>query len=127
MTDETKLILVDQIEPLILEIRGQKVVLASDLAALYGVSTKRLNEQIKRNQTRFPGDFMFQLSAEEKAEVVANGAHLSKLRVSPPLPYVFTEHGVVMAASVLNSPRAVEVRASLRSGRRSQHGLKTVG
>ncbi len=72
MTDETNLILVDQIEPLILEIRGQKVVLASDLAALYGVSTKRLNEQIKRNQTRFPSDFMFQLTAEEKAEVVAN-------------------------------------------------------
>jgi hypothetical protein len=109
VTDETKLILVDQIEPMILEIRGQRVVLASDLAALYGVSTKRLNEQIKRNQTRFPGDFMFRLTAEEKAEVVANCDHLSKLRFSPTLPYVFTEHGVVMAASVLNSPRAVEV------------------
>ncbi len=76
---------------------------------LYGVRTKRLNEQIKRNQTRFPGDFMFQLTAEEKAEVVANCDHLSKLRFSPTLPYVLTEHGVVMAASVLNSPRAVEV------------------
>ncbi len=109
MTDETKLILVDQIAPLIMEIRGLKVVLASDLAALYGVSTKRLNEQIKRNQTRFPDDFMFQLTAVEKAEVVANCDHLSKLKFSPTLPYVFTEHGVVMAASVLNSPRAVEV------------------
>ena len=93
MTDETKLILVDQIEPLILEIRGQKVVLASDLAVLYGVTTKRLNEQVKRNLSRFPGDFMFQLTAEEKAEVVANCDHLAKLKFSPTLPYVFTEHG----------------------------------
>ena len=109
MTDETKLILVDQIEPLILEIRGQKVVLASDLAALYGVSTKALNQAVKRNIDRFPRDFMFQLSADEKQEVVTNCDHFSKLRFSPTLPYVFTEHGVVMAASVLNSPRAVEV------------------
>ncbi len=109
MTDETKLILVDQIEPLILEIRGQKVVLASDLAALYGVSTKALNQAVKRNIDRFPRDFMFQLSADEKQEVVTNCDHLSKLRFSPTLPYVFTEHGVVMAASVLNPPRAVEV------------------
>ena len=109
MTDETKLILVDQIEPLILEIRGQKVVLARDLAVLYGVSTKALNQAVKRNSERFPRDFMFQLSADEKQEVVTNCDHLSKLRFSPTLPYVFTEHGVVMAASVLNSPRAVEV------------------
>jgi len=109
VADESKLILVDQIEPLILEIRGQKVVLASDLAALYGVSTKALNQAVKRNIDRFPQDFMFQLSADEKQEVVTNCDHLSKLRFSPTLPYVFTEHGVVMAASVLNSPRAVEV------------------
>ena len=109
MTDDTKLILVDQIEPLILELRAQKVVLASDLAALYGVSTRALNQAVKRNIGRFPRDFMFQLSADEKQEVVTNCDHLSKLRFSPTLPYVFTEHGVVMAASVLNSPRAVEV------------------
>lgn len=109
VTNEKKLILVDQIEPLIHEMRGQKVVLASDLAALYGVSTKALNQAVKRNVDRFPRDFMFQLSSEEKQEVVTNCDHLSKLRFSPTLPYVFTEHGVVMAASVLNSPRAVEV------------------
>ena len=109
MTDKSKLILVDQIEPLIHEIRGQKVVVSSDLAALYGVSTKALNQAVKRNIDRFPRDFMFQLSADEKQEVVTNCDHLSKLRFSPTLPYVFTEHGVVMAASVLNSPRAVEV------------------
>lgn len=91
MTDETKLILVDKTEPLILEIRGQKVVLASDLAALYGVNTKALNQAVKRNIDRFPRDFMFQLSTEEKQEVVTNCDHLSKLRFSPALPYVFTE------------------------------------
>jgi hypothetical protein len=72
-------------------------------------STKALNQAVKRNIERFPRDFMFQLSADEKQEVVTNCDHLSKLRFSPTLPYVFTEHGVVMAASVLNSPRAVEV------------------
>ncbi len=86
MTDETKLILVDRIEPLIVEIRGQKVVLASDLATLYGVSTKALNQAVKRNIDRFPRDFMFQLSADEKQEVVTNCDHLSKLRFSPTLP-----------------------------------------
>lgn len=109
MSNETNLILVDQIEPLILEIRGQKVVLASDLAALYGVSTKALNQAVKRNIDRFPSGFMFQLSADEKQEVVTNCDHLAKLRFSPTLPFVFTEHGVVMAASLLNSRRAVDV------------------
>ena len=107
--DPTPSILVDQIESLIHEIRGQKVVLDSDLAALYGVSTKALNQAVKRNIDRFPRDFMFQLSTEEKQEVVTNCDHRSKLRFSPTLPNAFTEHGVVMATSVLNSPRAVEV------------------
>jgi hypothetical protein len=75
----------------------------------YGAPTKRLNEQVKRNKERFPEDFMFQLTATEKAEVVANCDHLSKLKYSPSLPYAFTEHGALMAASVLNSPRAVEM------------------
>src|ERR1700723_2448608 len=65
MAEENKIILVDQIEPLILEIRGQKVLLDSDLAALYGAPTKRLNEQVRRNRERFPEDFMFQLTEEE--------------------------------------------------------------
>jgi len=68
-----------------------------------------LNEQVKRNKNRFPADFMFQLSAEEKAEVVANCDHLSRLKFSKALPYAFTEHCAIMAASVLNSPRAMEV------------------
>jgi hypothetical protein len=73
------------------------------------VSTKRLNQQVRRNQRRFPGDFCFQLSREERDEVVANCDHLAKLRFSPSMPYAFTEHGALMAASVLNTDRAVEV------------------
>jgi len=66
------------------------------LAELYGVETKRFNEQVRRNSDRFPEDFMFQLTAEEKAEVVANCYHLAKLKYSPSLPYAFTEHGALM-------------------------------
>jgi hypothetical protein len=99
---------VENISQIILTIRGQKVILAADLAKVYGVTTKRLNQQIKRNRVRFPEDFMFQLSAEEKYEVVANCNHLSRLKFSPTLPYAFTEHGAIMAASVLNSERAIE-------------------
>lgn len=103
MNNDDSLIIVDQIEPLILEIRGQKVVLASDLAALYGVSTKALNQAVKRNLDRFPPGFMFQLTGDEKQEVVTNCDHLAKLRFSPTLPFVFTEHGVVMATGCRDS------------------------
>ena len=107
------------IDDRILLLRGQKVMLDADLAELYGVPTKRLNEQIKRNVARFPADFMFQLTTNEKAEVVAICDHLAKLKFSPVLPYAFTEHGALMAANVLNSPRAVEasvyvIRAFIR-------------
>ncbi len=81
----------------------------ADLAEAYGVPTRRLNEQVKRNRNRFPEDFMFQLTSDEKAEVIANCDHLSKLKFSKALPFVFTEHGAIMAASVLNSSKAVEV------------------
>jgi len=77
----------------ILFIRGQKVMIDRDLAELYGVPTKRLNEQVKRNIKRFPNNFMFQLTELEKEEVVANCDHLRKLKFSTALPYVFTEHG----------------------------------
>jgi len=92
----------------ILTLRGHRVILDADLAELYGVTTKRLNEQVKRNAARFPSDFMFRLTAREKAEVVANCDHLQRLKFSPTIPCAFTEHGAVMAASVLNSPEAVE-------------------
>ncbi len=93
----------------ILVIRGQKIMLDADLAALYDVSTKRLNQQVKRNAERFPEDFMFRLGRAERDEVVANCDHLRQLKFSPTMPFAFTEHGALMAASVLNTPRAVEV------------------
>lgn len=99
---------IERVERTILLLRGQKVILDADLGKLYGVTTKRLNEQIRRNQARFPDDFVFRLTPEEKSEVVANCDHLSKLKFSPALPLAFTEHGAIMAASVLNSPRAIE-------------------
>lgn len=99
----------EDIERLILLIRGQRVMLDADLAMLYGVTTKRLNEQVKRNRERFPGRFLFRLTSDEKAEVVANCDHLEKLRFSPVLPYAFTEYGAIMAATVLNSQRAIQV------------------
>jgi len=79
--------------------------LDADLAALYGVTTKRLNEQVKRNIDRFPPDFMFRLTAAEKNEVVANCDHLSRLKFSKVLPCAFTERGTIQAANVLASPR----------------------
>ena len=100
---------VRSLEILILNLRGQKVLLDADLAAIYGVPTKRLNEQVKRNAARFPEDFVFQLDSTEKADVVANCDHLSRLRFSKSLPYAFTEHGALMAANVLNSPDAVRM------------------
>ena len=109
MPQKKAIVPVGKIEQRILLIRGEKVIVDMDLAEFYGVPTKRLNEQVKRNKARFPDDFMFQLSAKEKTEVVANCDHLSKLKYSKALPYAFTEHGSIMAASVLNSKRAVEV------------------
>lgn len=99
----------ERIARAILIIRRQRVILDADLAELYGVTTKRLNEQVKRNHERFPPDFVFQLDEREKAEVVATCDHLSRLKFSPALPYAFTEHGAVMVASVLNTPVAIEV------------------
>ena len=99
----------ETIENRILMIRGLKVMIDRDLAQLYGVSTKRLNEQVKRNIERFPGNFMFQLSEQEKSDVVAICDHLSELKFSHQLPFAFTEHGVAMLASVLNSDRAVKM------------------
>jgi hypothetical protein len=95
----------------ILIVRGQRVLLDSKLAMLYGVSTKRFNEQVKRNLARFPADFMFRLNADE---VAALRSHFATLKVGRGrhrkyLPYAFTEHGAIMAATILNSPRAVEM------------------
>lgn len=102
----------DKIEALIRTVRGQKVILADDLARLYGVTTKRLNEQVKRNRARFPDDFMFQLSPEEAGAVLrsrSQNATLKRGRNLKYLPYAFTENGAVMSANVLNSPQAVRM------------------
>ena len=93
----------------ILEIRGKKVMLDRDLAALYGVKVKRLNEQVRRNNKRFPGDFMFQLSWEEVEFSRSQNATLKHGKNIKYLPYVFTEQGVAMLSSVLNSERAIQV------------------
>jgi hypothetical protein len=108
MRESHALMIVNRIDQAILLIRGEKVMLDSDLASIYGVTTKRLNEQVKRNPGRFPADFMFQLTEEEKSEVVAKCDHLARLKFSPYLPYAFTEHGALMLANVLNSEKAVE-------------------
>lgn len=98
-----------QIEKRIYVIRGHKVMFDFDLAKLYGTTTGRLNEQVKRNQKRFPSDFVFQLTLAEKREVVANCDNLHHLKYAPVPPSVFTEHGALMAANVLNSLQAVRM------------------
>jgi hypothetical protein len=128
----------EQIVGAILMLRGQRVLQDSELAALYGVSTKRFNQQVRRNRKRFPADFMFQLTAEEtsslRSQIATLKASHSKNQKHPQyvdetsslrsqiatlktgrgqhrkyLPYVFTEHGAIMAATILNSTRAVEM------------------
>lgn len=88
-------------------IRGQKVMLDFDLAETYGVSTTRLNEQVKRNQKRFPEDFMFQLGDSEFKNLMSQNA-ISSWGGRRKMPFAFTEHGAVMVASVLNSDRAID-------------------
>jgi hypothetical protein len=94
-------------------IRGKRMMVDADLAELYGVTTKRLNEQVKRNIMRFPADFMIQLTADEKQALVQTFDHLVKLKYSSALPYAFTEHGAVMLASVLNSEKAIQVNVQI--------------
>jgi len=98
----------EEISRRILTIRGQRVMLDADLAELYCVTTKRLNEQVKRNAKRFPEDFAFRLSAEEKSELVAHCDRFKRPKHSTVSPLAFTEHGTIMAASVLYSQMAVE-------------------
>ncbi len=113
MDKDLEIIDLESIEQQILFIRGQKVMLDRDLAGLYGVETKVLNQAVKRNKKRFPPDFMFQLSKEEKYELVTNCDRFQKLKYSTALPWGFTEQGVAMLSSVLNSERAIEVNVSI--------------
>jgi hypothetical protein len=95
----------------ILLLRGQRVMLDADLAALYGVSTGRFNEAVRRNLSRFPGDFMFPLTNQDLAALRSQIAILKPGRGQHRkyIPHAFTEHGAIMAATILNSPRATEV------------------
>ena len=98
------------VEHLIRIIRGQRIILDADLAKVYGVTTTRLNQQVKRNADRFPEDFAFQLTADEFAGLMLQIATSKKGRGGRrKLPLAFTEHGAIMAANVLNSPRAVQM------------------
>ena len=101
----------EEITRAILVLRGHRVLLDSELASLYGATTKRFNEQVRRNRNRFPADFMFQLTAEESSSLRSQFATLKTGRGQHRkyLPYVFTEHGAIMAATILDSPRAVEM------------------
>ena len=115
------------IQNMIYEIRGHKVMLDSDLARLYEIETKALNRAVKRNIDRFPEFFMFQLTDEEwhnlrskfvipkkdKNELVPNWHHLENTKYRPSLPYVFTEHGVLMLSSVLNSKKAISINIDI--------------
>ena len=106
----TALVLTKKVDSTILFLRGQKVILDVDLAELYGVSVKRLNEQVKRNIRRFPSDFLFRLTRREysnlRSQFVTSSSDHGGRRY---LPYAFTEHGAIMAATVLNSKRAIEM------------------
>lgn len=103
------LIPVEVIEQRILLIRGQKVIIDADLAMLYGVPTRVLNQAVRRNLKRFPQDFMFKLSQPEKDQVITICDHLKNLKYAKALPNAFTEHGAIMAASVLNTERAIQI------------------
>lgn len=100
-------------ETLIFTIRGLKVMVDYDLSLLYEVETKRLKEQVKRNKDRFPDDFMFELSKQEKDELVANCDRLAALKHSSVNPMVFTEQGVAMLSSVLRSDRAIQMNIEI--------------
>jgi len=107
------LVIIERIENRIYFVRGQKIMIDYDLAKLYEVPTKVLNQSVKRNVKRFPEDFMFKLTKKEKEEVVTNCDHLKALKFSPQLPYAFTEQGVAMLSSVLNSERAIYVNIQI--------------
>lgn len=109
---KNKQIITNNIEPKIYTIRGIKVMLDSDLAFLYGVPTKVLNQAVKRNSMRFPEEFMFRLTRDEWLDLRSQFVTFkTDIRKYP--PYVFTEHGVTMLSSVLNSPRAIQINIQI--------------
>ena len=113
MDDKTQMVQPEQIEQAVLLIRGQRVMMDRDLAALYGVETKSLNRAVQRNLDRFPADFMFQLTADEAEALRYQFGTLKRGQHYKYLPFVFTQEGVSMLSSVLRSPRAVQVNIAI--------------
>lgn len=113
MAVEQQLSSQDDIARLIMNISGKQVMVDRDLATLYGVETKRLNEQVRRNVERFPERFRFQLTKEETDKLVANCDRLNMLKHSTVMPYVFTEQGISMLSTVLHSKIAIAVSIKL--------------
>jgi hypothetical protein len=101
------------VESKIIELRGQKVLVDSDVAQLYGVETKRINEAVKNNPERFPDGFVFELTNQEKVEVVENFDHLHSIKFSKVNPKVFSEQGLYMLATILKSPKAIETTIAI--------------
>lgn len=115
MTQENNIasVATEKITASILTIRHQRVMLDADLAFLYGVSTKQLNQTVRRNNARFPNDFMFKLTPEEKQEVVTKYDHLSQLKYSAYLPHAFTEHGALMLAGLFRTKEAIQASVNV--------------
>lgn len=109
----SNLIKFEAVENKIIEVREQKVILDNDVALLYGVSTKEINQAVKNNPDKFPADYVFTLAKQEKNEVVKNFDHLSKLKFSPQLPKDFTEKRLYMLATILKSKRATQTTLAI--------------
>ena len=113
MTKTAAIVPAERIQNCILLVRNQKVILDRDLAVLYGVETKTLNQAVKRNIKRFPADFIFQLTKVEKKQLVTNCDRFEPLKHSTSMPHAFTEQGIAMLSSVLNSERAINVNIAI--------------
>ncbi|MDY6839368.1 MAG: ORF6N domain-containing protein [Thermodesulfobacteriota bacterium] len=116
MVIQKQIVPVEQVERMIFLLRGQKVMVDADLATLYGIPTKVLNQAVTRNKRRFPSDFMFRLTKEERHELVTNCDRLQRLKHSSAFPRAFTEQGVAMLSTVLNSDRAIQVNIEIMRG-----------
>ncbi len=110
---KNNLVSFDVLQEKIFTIRNKRIMIDRDLAELYGIETKKLNQAVKRNLSRFPDDFMFQLTDEEQKELVTNCDRLKRLKFSTSNAYAFTEHGVTMLSSVLNSKQAIEINVQV--------------
>lgn len=110
---KNNLVSFDVLQEKIFTIRNKRIMIDKDLAELYGIETKKLNQAVKRNLSRFPDDFMFQLTDEEQKELVTNCDRLKRLKFSTSNAYAFTEHGVTMLSSVLNSKQAIEINVQV--------------